>query len=188
MVFVNQARSFRAPRTMLARHPVLLTLPSDGNRPLWSSHHTGTLPRLISFVSHSYENPGGVGVFFPFWFTLSGVREGNSSSSLITPILVLSFHALTKCKFPNSFLFIFMQIGGGGGASSLDSRIDESFLPVNILLNDVECPLPASLIQKEITTPEYYPLSLNTLVNASNQKSTHDPPMNHTQPTPAPSC
>src|SRR6266704_1240809 len=91
--FVNQARSFRAPRTMLARHSVLLTLPSDGNRPLWSYHHTGTLPRLISFVSHSYENTGGVGVFFPFWFTLSGMSEGNSSPSLITPTLVLSFHA-----------------------------------------------------------------------------------------------
>src|SRR6266851_3391079 len=33
----------------------------------WSYRHTGTLPRLISFVSHSYENTGGVGVFFPFW-------------------------------------------------------------------------------------------------------------------------
>src|SRR6266852_2571777 len=51
---------------MLARQAVLLTLPSDGNRPHWSYHHTGTLPRLISFVSHSYENTGGVGVFFPF--------------------------------------------------------------------------------------------------------------------------
>ena len=176
--FVNQARSFRAPRTMLARHSVLLTLPSDGNRPLWSYHHTGTLPRLISFVSHSYENTGGVGVFFPFWFTLSGMSEGNSSPSLITPTLVLSFHALTKCKFPNSFLFIFMQIGGGGGASSLDSRIVVSSHSVNILLNEVECRVLGSLIEKEITTPEYYPLSLNALINACNQKSNRDPVMN----------
>src|SRR6267143_5200007 len=41
---------------MLARQAVLLTLPSDGNRPHWSYHHTGTLTRFISFVSHSYEN------------------------------------------------------------------------------------------------------------------------------------
>ncbi len=41
---------------MLAREAVLLTLPSDGNRPHWSYHHTGTLTRLISFVSHSCEN------------------------------------------------------------------------------------------------------------------------------------
>src|SRR5260370_19465728 len=41
---------------MLAREAVLLTLPSDGNRPHWSYHHTGTLTRLISFVSRSCEN------------------------------------------------------------------------------------------------------------------------------------
>ncbi len=32
-----------------------------------------------------------------------------------------------------------------------------------------------ALIEKEITTPEYYPLSLNALVNACNQKSNRDP-------------
>ncbi len=32
-----------------------------------------------------------------------------------------------------------------------------------------------SLLEKEITTPEYYPLSLNALVNACNQKSNRDP-------------
>ena len=34
------------------------------------------------------------------------------------------------------------------------------------------------LIEKELTTPEYYPLSLNALVNACNQKSNRDPVMN----------
>src|ERR1019366_2652763 len=34
-----------------------------------------------------------------------------------------------------------------------------------------------SLIEKDITTPEYYPLSLNALVNACNQKSNRDPGM-----------
>jgi hypothetical protein len=37
-----------------------------GCRPLWSYLHTGMLPRLISFVCHSYENTRGAGVFFPF--------------------------------------------------------------------------------------------------------------------------
>lgn len=32
-----------------------------------------------------------------------------------------------------------------------------------------------ALIEKEITTPEYYPLSLNALVNACNQKNNRDP-------------
>ena len=35
-----------------------------------------------------------------------------------------------------------------------------------------------ALIEKELTTPEYYPLSLNALVNACNQKSNRDPVMN----------
>jgi uncharacterized protein len=34
-----------------------------------------------------------------------------------------------------------------------------------------------ALIEKEATTPEYYPLSLNALVNACNQKSNRDPIM-----------
>ncbi len=35
-----------------------------------------------------------------------------------------------------------------------------------------------SLIEKEVTTPEYYPLSLNALINACNQKSNREPLMN----------
>lgn len=34
-----------------------------------------------------------------------------------------------------------------------------------------------SLMEKEITTPDYYPLSLNALINACNQKSNRDPSM-----------
>jgi uncharacterized protein len=34
------------------------------------------------------------------------------------------------------------------------------------------------LVEKEITTPEYYPLSLNALIHACNQKSNRDPLMN----------
>lgn len=33
------------------------------------------------------------------------------------------------------------------------------------------------LVEKEMATPDYYPLSLNALVNASNQKSSRDPVM-----------
>ncbi len=49
---------------------------------------------------------------------------------------------------------------------------------MNIVVNEVECRVLGSLIEKEITTPEYYPLSLNALVNACNQKSNRDPVMN----------
>ena len=49
---------------------------------------------------------------------------------------------------------------------------------MNIILNEVECRILASLVEKEVTTPEYYPLSLNALVNACNQRSNRDPVMN----------
>jgi uncharacterized protein len=49
---------------------------------------------------------------------------------------------------------------------------------VDILLNDIEARVLGSLIEKEVTTPDYYPLSLNALVNACNQKSNRDPVMN----------
>jgi len=49
---------------------------------------------------------------------------------------------------------------------------------VNPVLNEVEARVLAALLEKEITTPDYYPLSLNALVNACNQKSNRDPVMN----------
>ena len=48
--------------------------------------------------------------------------------------------------------------------------------PVNAL-SQVEARVLGALIEKELTTPEYYPLSLNALVNACNQKSNRDPVM-----------
>ena len=44
-------------------------------------------------------------------------------------------------------------------------------------LSDIEARVLGALIEKELTTPEYYPLSLNALVNACNQKSNRDPVM-----------
>ena len=49
---------------------------------------------------------------------------------------------------------------------------------MNIFLSDVEARVLGCLVEKEITTPEYYPLSLNALVHACNQKSNRDPLMN----------
>jgi uncharacterized protein YceH (UPF0502 family) len=43
------------------------------------------------------------------------------------------------------------------------------------ILTQVEVRVLGSLIEKEITTPEYYPLTLNALVNACNQLSNRDP-------------
>jgi len=45
------------------------------------------------------------------------------------------------------------------------------------LLTDVEVRVLGALVEKDITTPDYYPLSLNALVNACNQKNNRDPVM-----------
>jgi len=43
------------------------------------------------------------------------------------------------------------------------------------LLDDVEARVLGSLIEKQITTPDYYPLTLNSLTTACNQKSNRHP-------------
>jgi uncharacterized protein len=48
---------------------------------------------------------------------------------------------------------------------------------MEIKLTETEVRVLGALIEKDITTPEYYPLSLNALVNACNQKSNRDPVM-----------
>ncbi len=45
------------------------------------------------------------------------------------------------------------------------------------LLTNIETRVLGSLIEKDITTPDYYPLSLNALVNACNQKNNREPVM-----------
>src|SRR4030042_4019731 len=46
------------------------------------------------------------------------------------------------------------------------------------MLTEVEARVLGALVEKEIPTPDYYPLSLNALVNACNQKSNRHPVMN----------
>ena len=48
---------------------------------------------------------------------------------------------------------------------------------MEIVLSEIEARVLGALIEKEITTPDYYPLSLNALVNACNQKNNRDPVM-----------
>ena len=49
---------------------------------------------------------------------------------------------------------------------------------MSMILTEVEARVLGALIEKEITTPEYYPLSLNALVNACNQKNNREPVTN----------
>jgi uncharacterized protein YceH (UPF0502 family) len=48
---------------------------------------------------------------------------------------------------------------------------------VNHTLTDTEVRVLGALIEKEITTPDYYPMSLNALVAACNQSSNRNPVM-----------
>ena len=43
------------------------------------------------------------------------------------------------------------------------------------ILTDIETRILGALVEKQLTTPEYYPLTLNSLVAACNQKSNRDP-------------
>jgi uncharacterized protein len=46
---------------------------------------------------------------------------------------------------------------------------------VETILNETEARVVGSLVEKQVTTPDYYPLTLNALVNACNQISNRDP-------------
>lgn len=52
---------------------------------------------------------------------------------------------------------------------------------MDMLLTDEEIRVLGCLMEKEMATPEYYPLSLNALVNACNQKSNRDPVTSYTE-------
>jgi uncharacterized protein YceH (UPF0502 family) len=54
---------------------------------------------------------------------------------------------------------------------------------MNIRLTAIEARIIGALIEKQITTPDQYPLSLNALINACNQKSNREPPMQLDEPT-----
>jgi uncharacterized protein YceH (UPF0502 family) len=47
-----------------------------------------------------------------------------------------------------------------------------------ILLTTAQARVLGALVEKEVTTPDYYPLSLNALINACNQRSNREPVMN----------
>jgi uncharacterized protein len=57
----------------------------------------------------------------------------------------------------------------------LQLQFQEEYLIVEHMLNEAEVRVLGSLIEKEITTPDYYPLSLNALTAACNQSSNRNP-------------
>src|SRR5271165_5362754 len=49
--------------------------------------------------------------------------------------------------------------------------------PIPIILTTAQARVLGALVEKEVTTPDYYPLSLNALINACNQRSSREPVM-----------
>lgn len=54
---------------------------------------------------------------------------------------------------------------------------------MNIELDDVEARVVGCLIEKEATTPDYYPLTVNALINACNQKTNRFPVVEYDEET-----
>ena len=52
---------------------------------------------------------------------------------------------------------------------------------MSTILTDIEIRVLASLVEKQVTTPEYYPLSLNALTLACNQKNNRNPVTSYTE-------
>ncbi|MGE3465393.1 MAG: YceH family protein [Pyrinomonadaceae bacterium] len=50
-------------------------------------------------------------------------------------------------------------------------------------LTETEARIIGSLVEKQLTTPEYYPLTMNALVNACNQKNNRDPVVSFSEST-----
>jgi uncharacterized protein YceH (UPF0502 family) len=58
-----------------------------------------------------------------------------------------------------------------------DMTPTDPILPEPIVLTLAEARVLGALVEKEATTPDYYPLSLNALINACNQRSNREPVM-----------
>jgi len=54
---------------------------------------------------------------------------------------------------------------------------------VNATLNEYELRALGALVEKQISTPDYYPMTLNALVNACNQKNHRDPVVSYDEAT-----
>jgi uncharacterized protein YceH (UPF0502 family) len=54
---------------------------------------------------------------------------------------------------------------------------------VVLALDPVEVRVLGALMEKEVTTPDYYPLSLNALIHACNQKNSRDPVVEYDEQT-----
>jgi hypothetical protein len=72
------------------------------------------------------------------------------------------------------------------GYRLLDRKILSEFYTPDqklMLLTETEARVVGSLIEKQLTTPEYYPLTMNALIAACNQKNNREPVVSFDEPT-----
>jgi len=72
-------------------------------------------------------------------------------------------------------------VNGTGQAAGLDVKQED--IAMELLLSDTEVRVLGCLLEKEMATPDYYPLSLHALVNACNQKSNRTPVVSFSEAT-----
>src|SRR4029077_12127898 len=65
---------------------------------------------------------------------------------------------------------------------ALERILVQQLRAMKLELNALEARIIGCLIEKQITTPDQYPLSLNALLNACNQKSNREPVMDLDEP------
>src|SRR5580700_5355954 len=80
-----------------------------------------------------------------------------------------------RSRIPAPARLTAFQIFRGSRTSGWKSNIEGS-AAVDIL-NSAEARVLGSLMEKQVCTPEYYPLTLNYLVGACNQKTSREPVM-----------
>ena len=65
--------------------------------------------------------------------------------------------------------------------AAMTDENDEQTLNAPPSLSDIEIRVLGALMEKQLTTPDQYPLTVNSLVNACNQKSNREPVSNYEQ-------
>src|SRR6267143_523022 len=83
-------------------------------------------------------------------------------------VRVLSFHANAPCPMPDNLPMSYVP--------PLDTE-SKARPRLARTLDAIEIRILGCLVEKQLSTPEYYPLTLNALLAACNQKSNREPVM-----------
>jgi uncharacterized protein YceH (UPF0502 family) len=97
------------------------------------------------------------------------------STIAISPLPVYRTHVLPQSGLPRILVCDSLSADLSPSVTTTFSFIYPSVYDGDMTLDPVQVRVLGSLIEKEIITPEGYPLSLNALINACNQRSSRDP-------------